>query len=87
MLHHFRTNLEYTKWEADPQLDPGRWVILIDFDGFVLSDVAGMKMLKRMGEIFGLMPERLGKCVLIDAPWVFGSTWTILKSWMVREYI
>jgi len=55
-----------------------KWVWIIDFEGFGVSDCS-ITTASLTRQLLDYYPDRLGVCVLLDAPWLFYGLWkTIL---------
>eukprot|EP00184_Porphyridium_aerugineum_P006426 CAMPEP_0184694426 /NCGR_PEP_ID=MMETSP0313-20130426/2394_1 /TAXON_ID=2792 /ORGANISM="Porphyridium aerugineum, Strain SAG 1380-2" /LENGTH=390 /DNA_ID=CAMNT_0027152719 /DNA_START=57 /DNA_END=1229 /DNA_ORIENTATION=+ len=59
-----------------------QYVWLLDFQGFSVSDMnpsIGKKSLTLFSDQY---PERLGKAIIMDSPWVFSGLWKILSPFI-----
>lgn len=56
------------------KMDDGRWVWVIDFDGFGMSDCS-IPMMNQTLQLMDHYPSRLGKLILLDSPWLFSGLW------------
>jgi hypothetical protein len=61
------------------QVNPsGKWVWVIDFEGYSLSD-NNPKTTMLAARLLDQYPERLGLCVLFGAPWLFSAVWKVVR--------
>jgi len=62
----------------------GKWVWVIDFEDFGLSDCSpsGAKLTSNLLTHY---PERLGMLILVDPPFIFDAAWTAIKGLLPDE--
>lgn len=51
-----------------------KWVWIIDFEGFGVSDCS-IPMMNRTIQLLDHYPARLGHLILLDSPWLFSGLW------------
>jgi hypothetical protein len=56
----------------------GKWVWVIDFEGYSLSD-NNPKTTLLAARLLDQYPERLGLCILFGAPWLFSAVWKVVR--------
>jgi hypothetical protein len=56
-----------------------QWVWIIDFHGFRFQD-CDLQCAKNVSALVEHYPERLHKMLFLDAPFIFGSAWRIIKA-------
>eukprot|EP01102_Stenamoeba_stenopodia_P018998 TRINITY_DN7059_c0_g1_i1.p1 TRINITY_DN7059_c0_g1~~TRINITY_DN7059_c0_g1_i1.p1 ORF type:complete len:292 (+),score=74.03 TRINITY_DN7059_c0_g1_i1:242-1117(+) len=74
--------LVYMMEKAIRLMKPGNetWVWIVDLNGYSMSNSAPMDVTKRLLHILATCyPERLYKCFLVDAPWIFSTLWKIVS--------
>lgn len=74
--------LVYTMEKAIRLMKPGNetWVWIIDLSEYSMSNSAPMSVTKKLLHILATCyPERLYKCFLVDAPWIFSTLWKIVS--------
>ena len=62
-----------------PQLE--QWIWIIDFHGFTFQD-CDLGCAKSVSMMVEHYPERLHKMLFLDAPFIFGSAWRIIRAVM-----
>ena len=60
-----------------PQLE--QWVWIIDFHGFTFQDCE-LGIARSVSALVEHYPERLHKMLFLDAPFIFGSAWRIIRA-------
>eukprot|EP01065_Artemidia_motanka_P046814 TRINITY_DN7183_c0_g1_i1.p1 TRINITY_DN7183_c0_g1~~TRINITY_DN7183_c0_g1_i1.p1 ORF type:complete len:483 (+),score=152.46 TRINITY_DN7183_c0_g1_i1:73-1449(+) len=88
-VHRFnvKENMEHMLWvmeEAAAVMERSgagaeQWVWVVDFDGYSLWKDSNPGSGKELVKLIQHYPERLGVCVLVDAPTAFRGLWRILR--------
>eukprot|EP00026_Physarum_polycephalum_P008711 Phypoly_transcript_08809.p1 GENE.Phypoly_transcript_08809~~Phypoly_transcript_08809.p1 ORF type:complete len:299 (+),score=34.14 Phypoly_transcript_08809:213-1109(+) len=56
----------------------GKWVWIIDFEGFGVYDCS-LPMMNQTIQLIDHYPERLGQLILLDSPWLFSGLWKTIS--------
>jgi len=79
-LHHTLSLLEGMVARFHAVGEPlGKWIIMIDFDGFSLRDNNPMSGKLVVGALQTSYAERLAMAVMYDAPRAFSGTWALIN--------
>jgi hypothetical protein len=70
--------------EAVRRMAPGveLFCVLIDFDGFGMSNVDYTLCKMMLAALQNYYPERLGRAYLLNPPFIFRAVWAVLKGFM-----
>mmetsp|Transcript_41436 Transcript_41436/g.82984 ORF Transcript_41436/g.82984 Transcript_41436/m.82984 type:complete len:285 (-) Transcript_41436:172-1026(-) len=83
------TSLKYNAWMLERVVkamgDRGQWVVVVDMAEWSLfqftpSNMAFANAVSQLTTAH--YPERMGKVLIINAPYVFGACWQVAKGWL-----
>lgn len=60
--------------------NPGCWVFIVDYHGYSWLVDTNPRTALLAAQLLAHYPERLGRCIMVDAPSAFAGTWAVLKG-------
>ena len=74
-------------YDKHHQQGDGKWVWMLDYAGFGLKNMGLASSKKPLALLQSHYPERLHKVVMLNAPWIFGGFFAMLKPFVdARTY-
>lgn len=59
---------------------PGSWVFIVDYHGYSWLVDTNPRTALLAAQLLAHYPERLGRCIMVDAPSAFAGTWAVLRG-------